>query len=125
MEESFDISELKKIKEATSGFFKKKARQKVAVALKEMDKEVKNIYKLYPFKNLKPTEDHKKKFWQLKLKYHDKRHVALRMGANSHSHPEWAAASACESWAMILSHGNPEEQKYARNLVQELIQAGS
>ena len=38
MEESFDISELKKIKEATSGFFKKKARQKVAVALKEMDK---------------------------------------------------------------------------------------
>ena len=125
MNDSFNIDELKKIKKATSGFFKKKAREKIAISLIRMKKEVDNIYKLYPLKNLKPTKEHRKKFLELMNKYTSKRQNALLSGAGSYSHPEWAAASACESWAYLLMAGTDEEVSYANNLIQDLIDAGT
>ena len=108
MQDSFDIDQLKKIKKATSGFFKKKAREKIAASLIRMKKEVDDIYKLYPLKNLKLTKDHHKEFLELKNKYTSKRQNAFNyMGASSFSHPEWAAAAACESWANLVLGGGP------------------
>ena len=38
----------------------------------------------------------------------DARRLALQTGANSYSHPGWAAAAVCESWLLELLKGTPE-----------------
>jgi hypothetical protein len=125
MEDSFNIQELNKIKKATSGFFKKKARNRIASSLTQMRKEVNEIYKTYPLKNLRHTEEHNKKFIELLNKYTSLRQTALALGAASYSHPEWSAAAACESWAAILASGSLEEIKYAKSIIEDLINRDS
>lgn len=121
MEDSFNIQELKKIKKATSGFFKQKARKRIAMSLAELKKEVDEVYKMYPLRNLKPTDEHRKEFLRLLNKYTDKRKEAFASPLASYAHPEWAATAACESWAYILMIGDASENTQAKKLVKELI----
>ena len=81
MGENIEIRVLKNIKKETSSFFKKKARQEISTALRQMDEEIKKIYELYPFKNNKPTEDHEKKFLELVFEYKGKCATAVINGA--------------------------------------------
>ena len=134
MGENIEIRVLKNIKKETSSFFKKKARQEISTALRQMDEEIKKIYELYPFKNNKPTEDHEKKFLELVFEYKGKCATAVINGAmpkgiyifgtNSTTNPEWVSAEACRSYATILATCSEEDQKYAKTLVDELIKAG-
>ena len=48
------------------------------------------------------------------------RQEAVRQGARSHSHPEWAAAASCESWLRELLLGNNESISRVEKIIQRL-----
>lgn len=111
---SFNEEELLKIKKATSGWFKKKARTSVAQALLAIKpridaaKELDDTERQAALKNLADEAS-------------AARHHALQSGANSHGHPQWAAAAACESWLHeLLLDGTPESIARVEMLIAEL-----
>ena len=110
---SFNEEELLKIKKATSGWFKKSARTALSQALSVMKPRIDAA------KKLNDTER------QAALNFLTNeamaaRHQALRSGANSHGHPQWAAAAACESWLHELVGGTPESIARAELLIAGL-----
>ena len=86
----FNEEELKKIIKATSGFFRKSARKAIARSLLETKTEIEHARKLDASKR-------RDTLVVLANRATENRHVALQAGANSYSHPQWAAAAACET----------------------------
>ena len=108
------IKDLEKIRDTISGFFKKKARERVSTTLRELRKEVDKV-------NKRPIKERPELLRAMLNKYTNLRQMALRMGASSFSDPAWAAAAACESWALILCSNNSYEKIKAKKLVEEMI----
>lgn len=110
--------ELKKIKNATSGFFKKSARVALARELVRLESElVVNVSKL-------STEERESRLKDLLRMATGARKRALQSGANSYGHPQWAAAAACESWLLELLRGTPESIARVEAIIKELIIQG-
>ena len=93
----FNESQLINIKKDISGMFKKSARKTVALQLGIFKARIKEIESL-------PKSEKRGKSLDLLNEAQAMRHNALRQGARSGSHPNWAAAAACESWAAALLH---------------------
>lgn len=111
----FNEEELLKIEKATSGIFKKKARTFISNALSS----------LRPYVNeaiIKEETERKKMLKALVIQATALRQEALRQGARSHDHPEWAAAAACESWLHELLLGNNESIFRVENIIRRLEQ---
>lgn len=88
---SFNEEELKKIENATSGWFKKSARLEISQAISEWRPRIETAKQL-------PEDQRDAALKQLVNEATEARHRALQKGANSHGHPEWAATATCESW---------------------------
>ena len=112
---SFNEEELTKLKKATSGFFRKSARKAIAQTLLETKAEIERVQKL---------DAPKRGDALLALANHatQKRHDALQAGAKSYSHPQWAAAAACESWLhSLVLRENDEIDDAALSRIEYLI----
>lgn len=115
---SFNENELRKIRRATSGWFKKRARRAVADALMELKPYIDAIKTL-------PDDDQRiLELKRLTMKATHARHDALSAGARSYRHPEWAAAAACETWLHELVMGTPDSIARVESLIDDLILAG-
>ena len=114
---SFNEEELNKIKKATSGLFKKSARVAVAHALLDMKDKVNHAKQL----NEDEREGALKK---LMNEATAARQQALKAGANSHGHLQWAAAAACESWLHELVGGTPASIVRVEVIIDELSRRG-
>ena len=111
---SFNEDELIKIRNATSGWFKGKARYEITRALAILQVNVEEL------KNL-PVEEKRTAIIEMVNDATDKRHAAMNSGASSYGNPEWAAASACESWLHALAGGDSDEIERVEIIVEELI----
>ena len=98
---TFNEQELLKIAQATSGMFKRTARRAVSQALKTMTPKIEAAKAL-------SDDERETAIKSLVNQATEARHRALQRGANSYSHPEWAAAAACESWLHELAGGTKE-----------------
>jgi len=111
---SFNEEELLKIKKATSGFFKKSAREAVAQSLLAIKPKIDAAKKL-------ENPEREKALKALVNEATAARHHALQSGANSYGHPKWAAAAACESWLHEIVGGTSESIDHVEQLVMELM----
>ncbi|MGI9392003.1 MAG: hypothetical protein ACR2N8_00480 [Parvibaculales bacterium] len=104
--------ELRKIQKA----IRKNSNTKTLVsnALKELSKELSKLDK--------NSDSYKDAIKDLMNREQERRHKALRDGASSDSHPEWAAAAACESWVQTLWLGDKAEIEKVEAIIQELIE---
>jgi len=110
---SFNEEELLKIENATSGFFKKKARSFISNALSSL--------RPYIDEALSKEEPERTEILKnLVNRATGLRQEAVRQGARSHSHPEWAAAASCESWLQELILGDKESLSRVEKIVQRL-----
>jgi len=110
---SFNEEELLKIEKATSGMFRKKARTFVSNALSSLRPYVEEAL-------AKNEPERKEMIEALVSRATGIRQEAVRHGARSHSHPEWAAAASCESWLHELLFGDKESISRVANIVQRL-----
>lgn len=106
--------ELAKIQRATSGFFKRKARQRVAAYLGELAKELDLVARL------DVELQHQAKL-NLLNRYTGLRHIALRNGARGYGDADWAAASACESWMFTILQYPTQERLEVEMLIREMM----
>jgi hypothetical protein len=98
---SFNEDELLKIESATSGWLKKKARAAINQSIRTWRPRIDNTKTL-------PEAQRQDELKLLATEASAARHKALQNGANSHGHPEWAAAAVCESWIHELLGGSAE-----------------
>ncbi|MEI6258747.1 MAG: hypothetical protein WCR46_02410 [Deltaproteobacteria bacterium] len=110
---SFYEEDLKKIEDATSGWFKKSARNAIAQAISALRPRIENAKKL-------PEPQRQAELKQLTNEATAARHRALQFGANSYCHPDWAAASACESWLKELDGGTADGIARVERLIDRL-----
>ena len=112
---SFHVDELLKIKEASSGFFKRKARYAISNHLAACKLK---LQALEDASDEQRTNSLKK----LMNEYTDQRHQALQNGASGYGDPMWGAASACEGWIHVLIFGEPWEIREYSLMVDKLIE---
>ena len=110
---SFNEDELRKIEDATSGWFKKSARVAISQAISMLRPSIENVKQL-------PDEQRQAELKQLVNEATEARHRALQHGANSYGHPEWAATATCESWLHELVGGNEESIARVEAIVSRL-----
>ena len=112
---SFHEEELVKIKNATSGFFKRSARMEIAASLRLLARKLEEILTL---------EEKVKQQELIKILsiYTTLRHLALETGANGYGHWEWASASACELWVQEILFGDESSIKRVEAIVYELME---
>lgn len=110
---SFNEEELLKIEKATSGIFRKKARTFVSNALSSLRPYVDEAM-------AKEEPEREEMLKALVNRATGLRQEAVRQGARSHSHPEWAAAASCESWLHELLLGNKESISRVEKIIQRL-----
>jgi hypothetical protein len=112
---NFNEEELLKIEKATSGIFKKKARTFISNALSSLRPYVKEAM-------TKEEPERKEMLKALVTQATGLRQEAVRQGAKSGGHPEWAAAAACESWLHELLLGNNESISRVEKIIGRLEQ---
>jgi len=110
---SFNEDELRKIESATSGWLKKKARVAIAQSIRAWRPR---IEKAKPLPEVQRMDELKR----LVNEATAARQRALQNGANSHGHPEWAAAAVCESWLHELLGGSAESIARVEALIDKL-----
>ena len=110
---SFNEEELLKIEKATSGIFRKKARTFVSNALSSLRPYVDEAL-------AKEEPEREEMLKALVNRATGLRQEAVRQGAKSHSHPEWAAAASCESWLHELLLGNKQSISRVEKIIQRL-----
>ena len=99
---SFNYDELVKIKNATDGFFGKKARMAIRAAVIDVAERITAAKK-------QPVAEQKALLLKLLNQKTYLRQTALRSGSASYSNPEWASAAVCESWLQELLMGDSED----------------
>ena len=106
--------ELRKIRDATSGWFKGNARVRIKECLTELFKDLNNARSL-------EGEAQQSELRRFMNYWTEKRQHAVAMGARGYGDAEWAAAAACETWvqATATSEGPPLAE--VENLVRELL----
>ena len=110
---SFNEEELRKIEDATSGWFKKSARKAIARAISELLPRIEDAKKL-------PDTQRQAALKQLVNEATAARHRALQSGASSHGHPDWVAAAACERWLHELFGGTADSIARVESLIDRL-----
>ncbi len=110
---SFNEEELRKIEDATSGWFKKSARTAISQAISTLRPRIESAKQL-------PDKQRQVAFKQLVNDAAAARHRALQSGANTHGHPEWATAAACESWLHELAGGTEESISRVETIIDRL-----
>ena len=110
---SFNEEELRKIEKATSGWFKKSARTAIFQSISALRPKIENAKQL-------PEEQRNTVLKRLVNEATSARHRALQKGANSHGHPEWAAAAVCESWLHELVGGTTDSIARVEALIDRL-----
>jgi hypothetical protein len=110
---SFNEDELRKIEGATSGWSKKKARTKITQSIRGWRPRIEKAKTL-------PKEQRQDELKRLVNEATATRQRALRNGASSHGHPEWAAAAVCESWLHELLGGSGESIAQVEILIDKL-----
>lgn len=111
---SINEEELIKIKKATSGWFKGRARRAIAQSLVALRLEIERAKML-------PDQEQDSLLKQLMNQATSERHRVLQNGATSYSHPDWAAAAVCESWLHELVGGTPAGLVRVEALIDELL----
>lgn len=110
---SFNEDELRKIESATSGWLKKKARARITQSILSWRPRIEKAKTL-------PEEQRLDELKHLVNEATAARQRAVQNGANSHGHPEWAAAAVCESWLHELLGGSVENIARVENLIDKL-----
>ncbi len=110
---SFNEEELLKIEKATSGLFKKKARNFISNAISSLRPHVSQA-------KSKPDIEREEMLKALVNQATGLRQEAVRRGASSHSSPEWAAAATCESWLHELLGGTPAGISSVEKIIDRL-----
>ncbi|MDX9766812.1 MAG: hypothetical protein RBT51_05695 [Ectothiorhodospiraceae bacterium] len=110
---SFNEDELRKIERATSGLLKKKARAAIAQSIRTWRPRIENAKPL-------PEARRMEELKRLVNEATAARQRALKNGANSHGHPEWAAAAVCESWLHELLGGSAESISRVEAFIDKL-----
>ena len=109
----FNEEELIKIEKATSGIFKKKARSFISNALSSLKPYIKDA-------KTKEGPEREEKLKTLVQQATALRQEAVKQGARSHGHPEWAAAAACESWLHELLGGTSDSIARVESIIERL-----
>ena len=110
---SFNEGELRKIEIATSGWLKKKARAAITQSIRAWRPRIEKA-------KLLPETQRKGELKGLVNEATAARNRALQNGANSHGHPEWAAAAVCESWLHELLGGSAESIARVEALIDKM-----
>lgn len=110
---SFNEDELRKIENATSGWLKKKARAEITRSIRSWRPRIEKAKTL-------PDVQRKDELKLLVNEATAARQRALKNGANSYGHPEWAAAAVCESWLHELLGGSGESIARVETLIDKL-----
>lgn len=110
---SFNEDELRKIENATSGWLKKRARAEIAHSIYSWRPRIEKAKSL-------PVAQRLDELKRLVNEATAARQSALQSGANSHGHPEWAAAAVCESWLHELLGGSAESIARVEMLIDKL-----
>ena len=110
---SHNEEELRKIKNATSGFFKKSARIAIAQSISAIRPRIENAKRL-------PEPQRREALVQLLDEAGEARHMALDSGANSYGQSAWAAAAACESWLFELIGKSADGIESVESLIDQL-----
>lgn len=111
---NFHSAELAKIRDATTGPEHSEARVLISVELRSLRQQLEEAKSL-------GRDQGRKRLGELLGHYASERRSALRNGATSYSHPNWAAAAACESWLHALLGNSPEEMKEASYFANQLM----
>ena len=109
----FNEEELRKIEDATSGWFKKSARTAIAQAISALRPRIESAKQL-------PEPQRQAVLKQLVNEATAARHRAMQSGANSYGHSDWAAAAACESWLHELVGGTADGIARVEGLIDKL-----
>lgn len=110
---SFNENELRKIESATSGWLKKKARAAITQSIHAWRPKIEKA-------KILPEAQRIDELKRLVNEATAARQRALQSGANSHGHPEWAAAAVCESWLHELLGGTAESIARVEILIDKL-----
>ncbi len=108
---SSNITELVKIRKATSG--SEKSKNKLSNYIKQFQFKIDILDKF-------ESELRKKELIKLMNEEASKRKEALSTGVSSYSDPEWAGPSACETYTHCLLGENLNEIKQAISIIEEL-----
>lgn len=106
--------ELRKIRDATNGFFKGKARKRIKESLQELFSAMNASRSLEP-------EPQKEELIRLMNLWTSKRQDALDQGARGYGDADWAAAAACESWVQATLSMEGPDLVEVEDLVRELL----
>lgn len=109
----FNEDELLKIENATSGWLKKRARTEITKSIRSWRPRIEKARAL-------PEAQRQDELKRLVNEATTARHRAMQKGANSHGHPEWAAAAVCESWLHELLGGTAESIDRVDAIVDKL-----
>lgn len=106
--------ELRKIRDATNGLFKGKARKRIKESLEELFHEMNAARSLEP-------EPQRAELLRLMNLWTTKRQDALARGASGYGDADWAAAAACESWIHATLGMEGPALAEVEELVRELL----
>lgn len=109
----FHKEEMERIEKATSGFFKKQARQQIASSITSFRIEVESAKRM-------GRDDMRERLEELFKKAGVERQRALMMGATSYADPFWAAAAVQESWIHEFLNGTPESIRETERVIARL-----
>ena len=113
----FNEEELKKIENATAGWFKKSARTAISKAISALRLKIERAKML-------PQPQQQAAFKELVDNATESRHRAIQSGANSYNHSDWAAAAACESWLHEIVGGTEDGLMRIEGLINKLERRG-
>jgi len=108
---SLNVTELKKIRKATST--SEKSKNFIANYIHKFKKELEDINNL-------ESERIRKELIQLMNEKSSERKNALTSGVSSYSDPRWAAPAACESYLHCVLGGKEQEIKEANVIITDL-----
>ncbi len=111
---SFNEQELLKIKKATSRLFKRRTWAAVAASLVELKAKIASAKELN-------ASDRDTELKRLMNEATSKRQAALRSGARSYGHTNWATAAACESWLHELVLGDSKSIARLEAVISEML----
>jgi len=109
----FNEDELRKIESATSGWLKKKARAAISQSIGAWRPRIEKAKTLFEAQRQEELK-------RLVNEATAARQRALQNSANSHGHPEWAAAAVCESWLHELLVGSAESIARVEILIDKI-----
>ena len=114
---NFNELELLKVKEETTGWFKRSARKAVSRAIKLLRPRLEQAIRL-------PEPQRQMALNKLIGEASAARYRATESGATPYRHPKWAAAAVCENWLQGVASGNGKKIARIERVVYDLENRG-